>query len=109
MPGAFFQIDLGKVERVARLRLLVGNSWNDFPRGYLIQSSEDGKTWSPLNTLISPVWLHWTGETLLKGGADLDFIFSPTPMRFLKIVQTGKDDVFYWSIHELELYQIEGK
>jgi hypothetical protein len=109
LPGAFFQIDLGKVERVARLRLLVGSSRNDFPRGYLLQSSEDGKTWSPLNTLISPVSLHWTGETLLKGGADLDFIFPSTPMRFLKIVQTGKDDVFYWSIHELELYQMESR
>jgi 4-amino-4-deoxy-L-arabinose transferase-like glycosyltransferase len=108
LPGAFFQIELEKVERVARLRLLVGNSRNDFPRDYLIQSSEDGKTWSPLNPLLSPVWLHWTGETLLKGGVDLDFIFPPTPMRFLKIVQTGKDEVFYWSIHELELYQIEG-
>jgi hypothetical protein len=109
LPGAFFQIELEKVEQVARLRLLVGNSRNDFPRDYLVYSSEDGKTWRPLKPLISPVWLHWTGETLLKGGADLDFIFSPTPMRFLKIVQTGKDEVFYWSIHELELYQIEGK
>jgi hypothetical protein len=109
VPGAFFQIDLGKVEQVARIRLLVGNSRNDFPRGYVIQSSMDSKTWSPLNSLISPVSLHWTGETLLKGGVDLDIILPPTPMRFLKIVQTGKDEVFYWSIHEIELYQREGK
>ncbi|MBA4393383.1 MAG: hypothetical protein C0407_07505 [Desulfobacca sp.] len=109
VPGAFFQIDLGKVEQVARIRLLVGNSRNDFPRRYLIQSSTDGLTWSPLEPLISPVSLHWTGETLLKGGVDLDFILPPTPMRFFKIIQTGKDDVFYWSIHEIELYQIESR
>ena len=108
-PGAFFQIDLGNVERVSRISLLVGNSRNDFPRGYLIQSSEDSETWSPLNTVISPVSLHWTGETLLMGGADLDFIFPPTPIRYLKIVQTGKDDIYYWSIHEIELYKREGK
>ena len=109
VPGAFFQIDLGKMERVARIRLLVGNSRNDFPRGYSLQSSTDGKTWDSLNTIISPVSLHWTGETLLKGSADLDVIFPPTPMRLLKIVQTGKDDVYYWSIHEIEIYKREGE
>ncbi len=110
VPGAFFQIDLGKEERIARLRLLVGNSRNDFPRGYLIQSSTDGKTWTSLNPILSPVSLHWTGETLLKGnGPDLDFIFPPTSMRFLRIVQTGEDKTYYWSIHEIELYRREGK
>ena len=109
VPGAFFQIDLGKTERVARIRLLVGNSRNDFPRGYSLQSSTDGKTWDSLNTIISPVALHWTGETLLKGSADLDVIFPTRPMRLIKIVQTGKDDVYYWSIHEIEIYKREGE
>ena len=109
VPGAFFQIDLGKMERVARIRLLVGNSRNDFPRGYSLQSSTDGKTWDSLNTIISPVTLHWTGETLLKGSADLDVIFPTRPMRRIKIVQTGKDDVYYWSIHEIEIYKREGE
>jgi len=107
-PGAFFQVDLGKREEIARIRILVGNSRSDFPRGYVIQSSMDGQTWSSLEPLLSPVSLYWTGETLLKGGADLDFILPPTPMRFLKITQTGKDKVFYWSIHELELYRLMG-
>jgi hypothetical protein len=104
-PGTFFQINLGRLERVARLRLLAGNSRKDFPRGFSIQSSTDGQNWSSLNPVLSPVSLHWTGETLMKGsGPDLDFIFPPTPMRLLKIIQTGKDRVYYWSIHEIELY-----
>ncbi|MFH0788752.1 MAG: discoidin domain-containing protein [Pseudomonadota bacterium] len=109
VPGAFFQIDLGKLEKVARMRLLVGNSRNDFPRGYEIRYSTEGKTWTSLNSIMSPGLLHWTGETLLKSGEDLDIIFPSTPMRYLQITQTGKDDVYYWSIHELELYQREGR
>lgn len=109
VPGAFFQIDLGKEERIARLRLLVGNSRNDYPRGYSLQSSTEGETWTSLNIFISPVSLHWTGEALLKGGGDLDVIFPPTSMRFLRIVQTGKDKIYYWSIHEVEIYSKSGE
>jgi 4-amino-4-deoxy-L-arabinose transferase-like glycosyltransferase len=104
VPGDFFQIDLGKLEKVARIRLRVGNSRNDFPRGLAISYSVDNRTWFPLNPIMSPVLLRWTGETLLKGSADLDFVFPPTPMGHIRITQTGKDEVYYWSIHEIELY-----
>lgn len=109
VPGDFFQLDLGKEEPIARIRLLIGNSKNDFPREYLIRYSIDGQIWKVLNGPINPLPLFWTGETLLRGGGDLDLTFPPTPMRFLKIVQTGKNDVYYWSIHEIELYRKEGK
>jgi hypothetical protein len=56
---------------------------------------------------MSPVSLYWTGETLLKDSQDLDLTFPSTPMRYIKIVQTGQDDIFYWSIHELEIYDIK--
>jgi hypothetical protein len=104
-PGDFFQIDLGKEEKVARINLLVANSRNDFPRGFVIQSSIDGRAWISLNEILSPVTLHWTGETLLKGNPDLDFILPPTTMRFLKIIQTGRDETYYWSIHEIKIYR----
>ena len=105
VPGAYFQIDFGHLEKVARIRLLVGDSINDFPRGYSIRYSADGQTWTSLNSILSPVSLHWTGETLLKGGRDLDFIFPSTSMRYLQIINTGKDKVYYWSIHEVEIYE----
>ncbi len=105
IPGAYFQIDFGKMEKVGRIRVLTGASVNDFPRGYSIRYSADGQTWTSLNSIISPISLHWTGETLLKSGQDLDFSFPSTSMRYLQIVNTGKDDVYYWSIHEVELYE----
>jgi hypothetical protein len=107
-PGDFFQIDLGQAETIARIRLLVGDSRNDFPRGYVILYSMDGRSWKVLNGPTNPLPLFWTGETLLRGGGDLDLTFSPIPLRFLQIVQTGRDNVYYWSIHEIELYKKEG-
>ncbi len=104
VPGTFFEIDLGKKEMVARVRLLTGNSRNDYPRGFEIRYSTDGRTWTSLNATMSPHILHWTGETLLKGSEDLDVTFPPAPMRYLKIIQTGRDAVYYWSIHEVEVY-----
>jgi len=105
VPGAYFRIDLGRMEKVARIRFLVGESINDFPRGYSIRYSADGQTWTLLDSIMSPVSLHWTGETLLKGGNDLDLTFPSTSMRYLQINNTGKDNVYYWSIHEVEIYE----
>jgi F5/8 type C domain len=103
-PGAFFQIDLGQIEGINRIRLLTGTSVNDYPRAYSIRYSLDGKVWESLDSLICPVHLHWTGGTLLKTNENLDVVFPLTPMRYLRIVNTGKDDVYYWSIHEVKLY-----
>ncbi len=108
VPGAYFQIDFGKMEKVGRIRVLTGASVNDFPRGYSIRYSADGQTWTSLDSIMSPVSLHWTGETLLKGGQDLDFTFPSTSMRYLQIVNTGQDNVYYWSIHEVEIYDLAG-
>jgi hypothetical protein len=105
VPGAYFQIDLGQMEEVGRIRVLVGDSVNDFPHGYSIRYSADEQTWTSLNSIMTPVSIHWTGETLLKGGQNLDFIFPSTSMRFLQIVNTGKDEVYFWSIHEVEIYK----
>jgi 4-amino-4-deoxy-L-arabinose transferase-like glycosyltransferase len=105
IPGAHFQIDLGKLERVARIRVLTGDSVNDFPREYSIRYSAEGQTWTSLDSNMSPVSLYWTGETLLKNSRDLDFTFPSTPMRYIQIINNGKDEVYYWSIHEVEIFE----
>jgi len=104
-PGDFFQVDLGKVQTVSALRCRVGSSRNDFPRGLVLAYSEDGIKWSPLVGQPRPVLLRWTGETLLSGGGDLALAFTPVPLRYLRLIQNGQDPVYYWSIHELELFQ----
>ncbi|MEJ0089897.1 MAG: discoidin domain-containing protein [Limisphaerales bacterium] len=46
VPGMWFQIELPEETTIAGLRLNAGDSVNDYPRGYKVQLSDDGKNWS---------------------------------------------------------------
>lgn len=104
VPGMTFQVDLGEIKELARLKLLIGDSLNDFPRGVQIKISVDGRVWKTLPSTLSS-GLVWTGENLLKDRRNLDLIFPSTPVRYLHIVQTAQVETYYWSIHEIELYE----
>jgi hypothetical protein len=96
------EIDLGGVRTVAGLDLLLGPFVEDFPRGLVIEASEDGHSWREL----------WQG-----GSAGLAFVaafeaprdvplryrFAPTPARRLRLKLTRNDDTYYWSIAELRV------
>ncbi len=107
VPGMFFRIDLGKSEKIARIRLRLGDSYRDFPRGAEIRFSLDGLRWGKAAPLNIPI--YWTGEKLFKDdrSGETDLVFRETPARFVEILQTGQDSVYYWSIHELELFAHE--
>jgi 4-amino-4-deoxy-L-arabinose transferase-like glycosyltransferase len=109
VPGIFFRIDLGRIEEVNRLRLLLGDSKNDFPRGAEIVYSTDGLNWKELMNPTGTLPLYWTGEILLRVGGDLELFFPTIKTRYLEIRQTGRDDVYYWSIHEIEIYKRQEK
>ena len=76
---------------IAGVRLDAGKSKNDYPRGYELQVSDDGKTW---------------GKPLVegKGSSAMTEILLPQPTKtkFIRITQTGRNGGF-WSIHELEV------
>ncbi|NLH17220.1 MAG: hypothetical protein GX455_11630, partial [Phycisphaerae bacterium] len=88
-PGDWFVLDLGIERAIRGLTLDATPSPNDFPKGYEVYVSFDGGNW---------------GRPVLTGEADkplteLDFgktIYA----RFIKIIQTGSSDSWYWSIHE---------
>ena len=81
------EIDLGSVRTVAGVDLLLGPFVEDFPRGLIIEASEDGQSWREL----------WRG-----GSAGLAFVaafeepldvplryrFPPTPARLLRMKLT---------------------
>jgi len=92
VPGMWFQIELPEAATVSGLRLDAGNSFQDFPRGYKVELSDDGRTWGP------PVA---TG----KGDSPVtDILFPPSKGRFIRITQTGSTEGLYWSIHELNIF-----
>jgi len=91
-PGDWFVVDLGVESTIKGLTLDTRNSSNDYPRGYEVYVSFDGGSWG------KPVLTGKGTDPLTKITFE-----SPVRTRFVKIVQTGSSDSWFWSIHELKL------
>ena len=79
---------------MSELILDARGSDRDYPRGYEVAVSRDGKTWS---------------KAVAKGAGinPLTTIGLPLPeAKFIRITQTGAVSGLFWSIHDL---QIKGK
>ena len=92
IPGMWFQVQLPQEAAIAGLRLDAAGSNNDYPRGYKVELSDDGKTWT------QPVAGRFGTRALT------DIFFTPVTGRFIRITQTRSVDVNFWSIHELTIY-----
>ena len=93
VPGMWFTVDLKKEQLVGGLRLDSAKSRNDYPRGYEIAFSNDGRTWS------EPV-AAGKGTTTMT-----EIFFKPRKTRHIRITQTGSVSGLFWSIHEMEIYR----
>ncbi|WP_246146441.1 DUF7133 domain-containing protein [Rubripirellula lacrimiformis] len=91
-PGMWFAIELPEPIRLMSLTLDSTKSNDDYPRGYTVSVSSDGKTWS---------------EPVAKGTGDAPMleieIDSAAPIQHIRIDQTGTSSNKYWSIHELAI------
>jgi len=89
-PGDWLAIDLGRHRVVRGLILDTSRSAEDFPRGYEIYASPDGRDW---------------GKPVAAGKPSnaLTVVLLPKPLsaRHVKIVQTGRHDRLHWSVHEV--------
>jgi hypothetical protein len=96
------EIDLGGVRTVAGIELLLGPFVEDFPRGLIIEASEDGQSWRE-------VWqggsagLAFVAAFEAPRDVPLRYRFAPTPARTLRMRLTKNDDVYYWSIAEVRV------
>ncbi|MBM4032548.1 MAG: hypothetical protein FJ291_12290 [Planctomycetes bacterium] len=89
--GEWFMAELPVEQIVTKLTLDTRGSAGDYPRGYEVYLSRDGKAW---------------GAPVAKGEGNnpiTDIPLKPGFGRFIKIVQTGKTSGLFWSIHELKL------
>jgi hypothetical protein len=81
---------------------MLGPFVEDFPRGLVIEASEDGRSWQEL-------WRGGSGGLAFVGAFEaprevpLKYRFAVTPARFLRMRLTAKDDTYYWSIAELRV------
>jgi HEAT repeat protein len=89
--GQWFQIDFGVERSVYKVVLDSTPSAEDYPRGYEVYLSADGKDW---------------GKPVASGAGaapKVDIQFPPATGRYIRIVQTGKVEGRFWSIHELSI------
>ncbi len=96
------EIDLGGVRTVAGADLLLGPFVEVFPRGLIIEVSEDGHAWRQ-------VWQRGSAGLALVAAVDspldvpLRYRFPPTAARLLRMRLTRNDDMYYWSIAEIKI------
>jgi hypothetical protein len=102
-PGMMVKIDLGAIKKVQGFVLWSEKAIYDYARDLKVMGSCNGITWEEIQTR----WVsnyYWSGTQLIKmRGEKISYLFSPTDLRYLKLIQEGKSDNFYWSIYELEI------
>jgi hypothetical protein len=89
--GEWFLLDLGTEKTITKITLDTAGSGGDYPRGYEVYISKNRQTSAP------PV---------VKGegkGPVTEIKIDSKVGRFIKIVQTGKVEGLFWSIHELKV------
>ena len=89
--GQWFTLDLGATQSFSTITLNAGSSTNDYPRGYEVFVSNDGRSWgNPVATGI--------------GKAALVLInFATQSARYVRVVQTGSSPSWWWSIADLNV------
>lgn len=91
-PGMWFAFDLKAVKRLDSIVLDTRGSAQDFPRGYEVYVSD------------TPEFGNKPVVTGQGTGAVVEIKFPQgTRGRYIRIVQTGSSDSWYWSIHEAKV------
>ena len=89
--GDWFMIDIGEEKTIRRVVLNAAKSGSDYPRAYEVHVSTDGETW------LGPIGMG-------AGSKALTVIpVLPRRGRYVKVVQTGESDHWYWSIYDLKI------
>lgn len=103
--GSHVVVDLGAERDVRGVVLDIAGYVADFPRALVVETSTDGATWTRA----------WRGRTALRAlsaalanplDIPLAFPFDPRAARYVRLRQTGRDDIYYWSVAELRVYGI---
>jgi hypothetical protein len=96
----WFVADLGSsIANVSAVRYTMGESYREFPRDVVVETSIDGRAWEPA----------WNGDVIaatVEGSlrdplmAPTTLQFAPRGARYVRVRQTGKDEA-HWALPEL--------
>ena len=101
--GQALTVDLGAVTTVAAVVPALGDFRTDQPRRLAVELSIDGLEWREVrNGDVRIEMLEAEIEAPLRNRVVVPF--APGQARYVRLRQTANDDVFYWSIAELEVW-----
>jgi len=86
--AVWYQIDMGKTEKINQIMLEYANSPSDGPQTYTLEVSEDGEEWEQVASG--------------NGSNQLTIIsFKTVEVRYFKITKPASTKANFWAIHEL--------
>jgi hypothetical protein len=98
----WFIAELGAVSSsVSAVRFTMGESYREFPRVLVVETSLDGQTWEPAwdrDVIAATI----EGALLDPRTAPTTVPFAPRPARYVRLRQTGQDPPV-WAMPELEI------
>jgi len=94
--GQYFLVDFNETHTVNQVVLDTSGSSNDYPRGYELQFSTNGLNFTTIAA----------GEPSASGITTINF--SDRTAGMIRIIQTGSNDRFWWSIHEINILSADG-
>lgn len=98
-PGQFFTINLGGRFELESMTMVSKSEFQgqfDYPRSYEVRLSNDGVNFGPV---IHRGQGNPTGSTQIPLAGQAQYV---------KITQTGNDDFYWWSIHDLQIQAKSG-
>jgi len=97
----FFEIDLGETLRLNGFTIFLNTNPLDYPRGFRVDASQDGTTWTPLYEKAG--FFPALDKTMVEDFAKyvVPVSFAPTAVRSLRITLTATQEARHWSINEI--------
>ena len=102
-PTQEIPADLGRIATVGAVVPALGRFATDFPRHLRVETSSDGSTWE--SAFDGAVLAEAIEAEFVDPAANrLVVAFAPRPARYIRLRLMDADDVWYWSIAELEVW-----
>jgi hypothetical protein len=99
-PGAAVLFGFAEPVHLTGLSLLFAGSPMDYPRAYRVEVSADRERWTRVAEAAS--YQPPLRQFLAPRDLRVDIRFPDTTARWVRVEQTGRDDVYYWSIYEVD-------
>jgi len=107
--GIGMTVDLGRTVTVCNVRFDLGRNVTDYPRGYKLETSLDGRHWTYIGEIGDMgINLFWENSQpwFLAGGDHYNAAFPSVKARFVKVTlkPDGPPTRWWWALAEIRMF-----